>query len=240
LRQVSCATHGTATGARVCRHLREGSDLGFHYEAARDAQCVECPDAWCDDCHAVLGNTADWADEFAAQAQFKVVCSHCYALIRANNWVQDDEAWQALVQSSVAYLQAQQEVLSRDFRLGAHERWDWEQESAVLTFSSSGQPAVLCDVALVGSLSLQGGTWLWSWANESLLEPARRSMLEVRDFGEQRGFERLAGAFWEAGEQDGWEMAAVAAKFLGGIGAYRAPGENTLVFMVITGARWAQ
>ncbi len=240
MKQVECARHGRVNGGLVCRHLIRGRDRGFHYFAEREPDCVECPDAWCDECHAILDGEDDWTEEFAAHADFKVVCVHCYGKFRAKNWVQDSKAWNALIASSVRYLQMRQDALMRDFKLNEHKRWDWYQDRAELVFSNDGKPAVVCDIVFAGSLSRTSNTWLWSWANESHVDAVKAQLLDVRDFGEQRNFERLAGANWAANEVDGWEMTAIAAKFLGAIGAYRTPTENGFTYLVIIGARWAQ
>jgi hypothetical protein len=239
LNQVECARHGKVNGALVCRHLMRGRERGFHYFAERAADCIECPDAWCDACHEVLAGADDWTDEFAGHAKFKVVCSHCYARIRAKNWVQDEEAWRKLLTSSFEYLQARQQSFGADFRIDEHPRWDWNQERAELVFSREGRPVVICDITFVGTLSRRTRTWLWSWANSSLLDAVKAPMLEVRDLGEQRNFERLAGALWPADEVDGWEMTAIAARYFGAIGSYRTPDENGFSYLLITGARWA-
>jgi hypothetical protein len=239
LKKIECAKHGRVAGALVCRHLVRGRERGFHYFAERDPECIECPDAWCDDCHALLAGEDDWTDAFAAHASFKLVCAYCYARIREKNWSQDERAWGSLVASSFRYLQMRQNALTLDFDLGRHERWDWNQERAELVFSNDGKPAVICDIVFAGSLSRKSGTWLWSWANASLVDAVKAPMLEIRDFGEERNFEKLAGAQWAAAEADGWEMTAIAAKYLGAIGAYRTPGENGFVYAVITDARWA-
>jgi hypothetical protein len=138
LKQVECATHGASSGALVCRHLCTGEGLGFHYFADRDEDCIECPDAWCDGCHAVLDGADDWTDPFVEHADFQVVCARCYALIRARNWHQDDAAYEELLESSVQFLQERQRVLSRDFNLGEHQRWDYDKDQATLTFSTDG------------------------------------------------------------------------------------------------------
>jgi hypothetical protein len=240
LKQVQCATHGASSGALVCCHLRKGEQLGFHYFAEREPDELECPDAWCDDCHHVLDGADDWTEEFVEHARFEVVCSMCYASIRARNWVQDEDAYQELIVSAVEFLKERQQILTRDFKLGAHERWDYDQERGQLTFSNGGKVAVVCDILFVGSFSEGTGTWLWSWANDSVEEDLKAPMRDLCEFGEAQGFERLAGAYWQASQEDAWEMTAVAAKFLGAIGAYRAPKERGFTFMVITGARWAQ
>lgn len=239
MKKVECAEHGRVNGGLVCRHLIRGRDRGFHYFAEREPDCVECPDAWCDECHAVLDGEDDWTEEFAARANFKIVCVYCYGKIRAKNWVQDEKAWSALIASSFRYLQMRQDALARDFKLGEHDRWDWNQERAELVFSNGGRPAVICNIVFVGTLSQKTKTWLWSWANDSHLAAVKASMLEVREFGEERNFERLAGALWAAKEADGWEMTAIAAKFFGAIGAYRTPRDHGFTHLLITDARWA-
>jgi hypothetical protein len=237
---VSCETHGSTPAALVCRHLPQGAQLGFNYRAERDADQVVCPDAWCDACHEALERAGHWDEAMLAHAGFAVVCQGCYGEIRAKNWPQDHLAWQSLVKSSVDYLSEQQAVLMRDFRLGEHQRYDWDQERAELVFSNDGKPALVCDIVMVGSISVVTGTWLWSWANDSDLEQVKAPLRDVLAFGEERGFEKLAGAYWPGAEEDGWQMTAIAAKYLGAIGAYRTPKERGFTFMAITRARWVQ
>ncbi len=236
--KIECEAHGPSAPAFVCGHLCDGEALGFHYEAER-VDDEMCPDAWCDDCHAALEAAGEWTDDLEQQADIKVVCSLCYGEIRAKNWVQDEEAWAELVDSAIDYLNAQQEVLRRDFKIGDHDRYDYDQSRAELVFSAGGKVVLVCDVAFVGGVSTRSDTWMWSWANSTNEEPVKAAMREVRDFGEERGFERLAGAYWGADPEDGWQMTAVAAKYLGAMGAYRCPTDYGFLYMVITGARWA-
>jgi hypothetical protein len=69
---------------------------------------------------------------------------------------------------------------------------------------------------------------------------AQARVREVRAYGEKHGFQRLAGALWSADETDGWEVTAITAYLLKGLGAYRAPGEKSNLFMVILNATRAQ
>ena len=238
--EVACGAHGSSPGAIVCRHLKDGERLGFHYDAERDAGEVMCPTAWCDDCHDALEAADEWNQEVVEAADFRLVCSRCYGQIRTRNWTHDHEAFERLLDSSVSFLDTQQEVFRRDFRLGDHERWDWDQTRAQLTFSNAGKVALICDIAFVGSISTASNTWMWAWANDSLEEGVKAGMRELCEYGEEQGFEKLAGGYWDASEEDGWRMTAIAAKFFGAIGAYRTPSDQGFTFMVITGAHWAQ
>jgi hypothetical protein len=81
---------------------------------------------------------------------------------------------------------------------------------------------------------------MWSWANSSLLESAKSRIREVRAYGDAHSFLKLACAYWDGGEVDGWEMTAIAAFLLKAKGAYRSPDERGSTFLVMTDIRWAQ
>ena len=205
-----------------------GDSRGFHYEADRDPDNIECPDAWCDECHAALLEAGTWSPQLASRAEFQVVCRRCYARIRARNWAHDHAAFSGLAAWSLAFLETQQEILIRDFDLAAQEHCECDQGLARLVFSAGAKMALICDMIVVGSLCTDSHTWTWSWADES--------MRDIRDFGEERGYEKLAGASWDASPDDAWQMTAIAAKYLGAIGAYRVPDARGFVYMVITRA----
>jgi hypothetical protein len=238
--KITCATHGETHGAFVCRHLLEGSKRGFHWGVDAENPDAMCPDAWCDECEAALDEAGEWTDELAERAAIKLVCTACYSNIRERNWIEDEEAFEQLRRDSIAYLNSMQAALIEEFRIDQHPRWDWHQDSAQLVFSNDGKPVLICDVIFVGSISTTGKTWLWSWANESLVEGVKSRMREVRTYGEEKRFEKLAGAYRTAAPQDGWEMTSIAARLLNAIGAYRTPDENGFVYMIIMRADWAQ
>ena len=117
--------------------------------------------------------------------------------------------------------------------MNAWERWDYHQERAELVFSTGGAPRLVTRIQIVGSFSHETETWLWSWANPSILEGEADQVGLLRRFGQQHGLERLHTARCEAGEVDAWEMTSVACFLLGGDGVYRAPGENADLYMVV-------
>lgn len=238
--KIKCSTHGESRPAYVCQHLNEGSGLGFQFGVNPEKPDAMCPDAWCDQCEARFLEVGDWTDELFAEAGFKVVCTTCYSQIRARNWIEDREAYDDLLHESIDYLNHKQDALVQEFKLDQHARFDWHQESGQLVFSNDGKPAVICDVVFVGSISTRGDTWLWSWANDSLVEGVKARMREVRTHGEEHRFSKLAGAFWPAKAEEGWEMTSIAARLLEAIGGYRSPDDDGFLYMVITRANWAQ
>jgi hypothetical protein len=105
------------------------------------------------------------------------------------------------------------ELLEKNNRIreqyGDHARWDWDSESATLTFTDSEKPPLRIDVSAVGTT--EGNSWEWTWANANFEPHTKIDMDKVREFGEANGFEKLTSAFLEADEYTGWEMTAIAA-----------------------------
>jgi hypothetical protein len=145
-----------------------------------------------------------------------------------------------LVERAVSYLKERQERALLDYKIGSYERYDCHQETGQLIFSSSGRPQVIADIVWAGSVSTLSNTWLWSWANPSILESCKERIREVRHYGEEHGLMKLAVARWSAIEQDGWDMTAIASLLLGAVGAYRAPSTNHATFLIMTRLSWAQ
>jgi hypothetical protein len=181
-----------------------------------------------------------WTERMESFADIRVLCSDCYELVRELNWIEDKDAFDSLLSESVAYLELAQSRVEKAFSLGQWERYDWAQERGELIFSHRGRIRVVADVQFVGTLSTRANTWMWAWANQSLLENIKAGARAVRAYGEKHSFHKLAAAHWRAEEEDGWEMTSVAAALLKAKGAYRTPDERGFTFMVITDIRWVQ
>jgi hypothetical protein len=144
------------------------------------------------------------------------------------------EEFEQLRQESYEYLKAQQDRLVSEFGLGGHERWDYDQDTGEFTFSDGGVPKVGADFQVVGSVSDISDTWLWSWANPSILDARRKDMHLVRRFGEEHGLSELTEERWPADEDAGWAMTNIAAHILRARGAYRCPVDNGFLFLIFT------
>ncbi|WP_208603434.1 DUF6882 domain-containing protein [Marinobacter gudaonensis] len=151
-----------------------------------------------------------------------------------------DEQWIAQITEAHNFLSERQNVLMEDYKLGEHERFDWDQDTSSLVFSNDGVPAVVAKVQFVGSISTRSNTWLWSWANPSIIDEAKDQMYRVRSFGEKHGYDALTVDKWEGDEVDGWEMTSIAAFVLNAKGAYRTSVDNGFTYMVITDIEWVQ
>lgn len=229
----TCSTHHKAQTANLCQHLVNGNNAGFHTAMGEQPPYQLYPDAWCDQCQEVLNQQGEW-DTVASQfAAFSAHCSQCYYDARKANWQQDENAYQALLAESFAYLQQQQSALIAEYDLNQYDRWDWDQASGKLVFSLNGQQQLALTVSFSGSLSTQSNTWMWAWANTSLLDTIKTASRDIFTLGQKRQYLPLAAAIWPADEVDGWEMTAIMAKHLNAIGAYRTKDEKGFTYMII-------
>ncbi len=107
---------------------------------------------------------------------------------------------------------------------GQFARWDWDPESATLTFTDPKKPTLRIAVSVVGTT--EGNSWEWTWANRNFEPHTKVDIDKVRAFGEVNGIEKLTTAFLEADEYTGWEMTAAAAHILDAPCAYRFPRDE--------------
>src|SRR5262245_30532067 len=103
-------------------------------------------------------------------------------------------------------------------------RYDLSQDTGEIVFTDkNGVPTVKARFEFAGMVSTRSGTWLWAWANSTLDERLTRAARKVRDYGEQRGFDRLTTARVSADAYDAQDLAAIAIKVTGAQAWYRAP-----------------
>ena len=120
-----------------------------------------------------------------------------------------DSAYRELMRKAVAYMRRRNEEAWGIWSLGDLPRFDWDQERGQLTFSGEGRDPIVADIQFVGSWSETAGTWMWAWANDSVLEPMKREVQEVREFGRSNDLEELTDPVWEAPIEAAWDMTAL-------------------------------
>lgn len=145
-----------------------------------------------------------------------------------------DPNWEKLTQLSNEYTQARQQELEASFQFSDFDHWDIDQEKGELIFSKKGVPIRVAKFQFVGSYSDRSKTWLWSWANSSILPSLSKDIETVKAYGEKHGFKKLSERKWEATQADGWQMTAISNYLLKGKGVYRPPFAQGATFVVIT------
>jgi len=141
------------------------------------------------------------------------------------------DTFEHLVEQSTDYVRACNKRAVKRFGLGSYERYEFDLRRGEIWWSNPDGPQVRAKVTLAGTTSRETDTWLWAWANPHFNEIDIGPIAEVREFGEEEGIAKLTKARWTAGEIDGWEMAAVAARLLEEQGVYHAPGEVSLYLL---------
>lgn len=239
--QIHCAQHGVSSTTFICQHLFENPVQRWYCDYPTEDR--PRPDAWCESCNVEWEKQGEWNEANEDCTAIQLLCGHCYDERMAASLESVDEAtlkrWESFRAECCSDLQRKQDLLIDEFRLDEHERWDWDQESRELVFSNDGVPAVVARIAFVGSLSTRSDTWLWAWANFSLLESVRTAVQAVRKYGEEHGFPWLTVPLWPAEVGDAWSMAAITTHVLEARGVYRTSRENGFTFMVLQDVREA-
>ena len=161
---------------------------------------------------------------------------------RPKNERMTEEEFHAFLDLASEELRAKQDVLREQHGFGTFHRWWFEQERAALQFFDKDDRLLLeADVTSIGSYAPSTKTFKWAWANASVLPALRDKARPIRELEATTGLElfRLEEAFEVDGEGMAWELAAMAVKQLGALGAYRAPSPRggATAFFAITGLR---
>ncbi|SRR5665213_337062 len=134
------------------------------------------------------------------------------------------------------------ELLKQTYGLSGSERYDYDVDAGIITFSNQGVASVIAEIQIVGTTSERNGNWLWSWANDWWPKSIATAAETVRQFGIEKDIEELATEYlYDVSIVNlGWEMTAVTARIVGAMGAYRPPTDNGHIFFVYTKIDFAQ
>jgi hypothetical protein len=139
-----------------------------------------------------------------------------------------EEEFQLFLDEANEELRRKQDASKSEYGFGAYSRWRFEQSTAMIQFFD--EEDVLCleaDIIDIGSYSPKTSTWLWAWANVSVLPELRRESAKLRGLRDITGCELFEDAqTFSVDEGMAWELAALAVKQLGAKGCYRAPSSS--------------
>ena len=120
--------------------------------------------------------------------------------------------------------------------LGTADRWDLDQRTGLISWrfphgTASAQAQILA------SYNPSAGSWLWSWANQSILPAMARDSHAVREWGAANGVAALAQPKVDADDETAASLAALAVRITRATGFYRGTGGAAIpiiTFGVIT------
>jgi hypothetical protein len=133
------------------------------------------------------------------------------------------------LEGSMEGLKRLTEVNQGTWGLGNEERWDFEQDTGILTFIFPDK-VIRTQAQIIGTFDSVSKSWMWSWANLSIAEPLTHDALRVREYGEEHGIDRLTNPRRPCDESDAWDMTALACRLCNRSGGYRGPAGTTYGF----------
>jgi len=147
--------------------------------------------------------------------------------MQAPNWY---DAW---CEEAFAAFTAKQRHVAETFRLETWERYDYDANEGVLTFSDGHGPRVVCDIQVLGATA--DGEWRWGWAAIQWRQAMLQDVERVRAFGVENGVEELTTPQLRSDDLDGlgWMLAAIAARVVEAQGAYRVPAGAGGLYLIL-------
>jgi len=142
----------------------------------------------------------------------------------------DSDAYRELRDAGMAHLGALTVGHQGGWHFGDEDQWDFNQDNGDLVFTFANGTIATCPAQVLGTFNTDDDTWLWAWANPSIGESLTSDARQLKEYGEQHGFSRLADDKWSGTEDDAWGVTAIASKLCGSQGAYRGTAGSTLVF----------
>ena len=155
-----------------------------------------------------------------------------------------DKEFKAFLEEAISELNDKQETLINNEGLGNYARWWFNQHAeSLLFFDEQDELRMEADVVHIGSFSHRSNTWLWSWANVSILPNLREKAEKLQGLKAITGFDLFGEAnSFEVDESTAWELTAISVKHLQARGCYRTPScdGNHYSFLAIMDARSVQ
>lgn len=124
------------------------------------------------------------------------------------------------------------QLANERWKLDEMERFDLDQDTQTMVFTK-GKQKLSCKAQIVGSYSKTSKTWMWGWANQSVVDALKKDALRVQTYGFRNDIAKFKEEKWEGTEADAWAMAAVARKLSDAEAVYRAPHNETYVFLTL-------
>lgn len=104
--------------------------------------------------------------------------------------------------------------------LGSAGRWDLDQQTGMITWRFPDKTAT-APAQILGSFNAEAESWLWAWANDSILPGMSRDARAVREWGEAYGHRALTEPKVHGDASTAGALVAVAVRITRATGYYR-------------------
>jgi hypothetical protein len=137
----------------------------------------------------------------------------------------DWSAWSR--ESAVMMSKRTQDLIARN-KLGPDSDYHWSIDDATMTIG----PLKL-RIVVIGTVSNDTDTFLWSWANETIPDQAKAGMERVFEFGKENQLGLLTEPVHDGGKATGQECLGIAGRILEGDGIWIDSTKNGFIFFVM-------
>ncbi|MFI7673909.1 DUF6882 domain-containing protein [Actinophytocola sp. NPDC049390] len=111
----------------------------------------------------------------------------------------------------------------RTWGLGTADRWDLDQRTGIISWTFPHGVAS-APAQIVASYNPSAGSWLWSWANQSILPGMSRDAHAMREWGAANGVAVLTQPKVDTDDETAASLAALAVRITRATGFYRGTG----------------
>lgn len=114
--------------------------------------------------------------------------------------------------------------------LGSADRWGLDQRTGIITWTFPDKTAT-APAQILGSHNPTASSWLWAWANASILPEMSQDARRVRDWADERGYSALTEPKAEADDEAAASFASLAVRITQATGFYRGSGSASVPFI---------
>ena len=148
--------------------------------------------------------------------------------------MQKHEFFDAFLAESVAELEQKQARLEERFGLGHYGQYRADLETGTLRFlDENGHDRVRASVAPAGVHLTEKKIWQWLWSSQQLPEAIRQRAARLKELEAITDISIFGQNSFSADAGMADELIAMAVRYLGGRGMYRAPGRGMHYYFVI-------
>jgi hypothetical protein len=122
-------------------------------------------------------------------------------------------------------MMAQLAEAHRSWGLGSAERWQLDQETGLITWLFADRTAT-APAQILASYNADAESWLWAWANDSVLPDLRRDSEIVRDWAAANGHVQLTAPALQATPDVADTLTAISLRVTRATGFYRGQGTS--------------
>jgi hypothetical protein len=145
-----------------------------------------------------------------------------------------DAEFESFIASAYDELTAKQQFLASAWNLGSMKRFLFVQETSMLSFFDASEAVAVQALAVpIGSYAERSATWEWAWANESILPTLQTASASLRELASVTGMRVFELPIVNSSPELSWELTAIGVRHLGALGAYRAPGSPSDLYLAI-------